>query len=101
MRRHFRLEQGHRLDTAGLAEKALRETRSLALLHRRGSLEVGKRESRLAVAPVSGAEEREQGGILRDWQKLAGAHRPAFGCEVEGEDADFSDEGTGHANSPK
>jgi hypothetical protein len=64
------------------------------------ALEVGQREVRLAVAAVRGAEEGEQGGVLRQRQELPVAPGPALGGEVEGEDADFRDERIGHGSAP-
>src|SRR6478609_1477830 len=61
-------------------------------MHRSVALHVGKGEIRLAVAAVGRAEQREKSGVLRKRQDLTVAERPPFGGEVEGEDADFSNE---------
>ena len=58
----------------------------------RGQPEVGQAESGAAVAAVDGAEQAEQGVVLRHGQELAVAEGPAAGGEVTGEHPDLADE---------
>src|SRR5258706_15631311 len=66
-----------------------RQAGTLPGMHRRASLKIGQREVGLPVAAVGGAEQREEGRVLRQGQKLPVAPCPPFGSEVEGEDSDF------------
>jgi hypothetical protein len=91
VRRDLALEQRHRLLAAGLAEVVQAQPGPWPGASAR-ALQVGKREVRLAVAAVGGAEQREQRGVLRERQELAVAERPALRREVEREDADLGDE---------
>jgi hypothetical protein len=52
-------------------------------------LEIGKGEGLDAVAAVGCPQQGEQRLVLVDGQELSVAKRPAFGREVEREDADF------------
>jgi prolyl-tRNA editing enzyme YbaK/EbsC (Cys-tRNA(Pro) deacylase) len=69
---------------------------TLARMHRRSALEIGKREVALAVTAVRRAEEREEGRVLGERHELPVAPRPALRREVEREDPDLSDEWVGH-----
>src|SRR4051812_42102740 len=94
--RHFAFYQYHGFGSGLLAKIMKREPRTLAGVHRRAPLQVRQGEGALAVAAVGRSEEREQGGILRDWHKLTIAERPALGREVEPKDTNLSDERVGH-----
>src|SRR4029077_14986953 len=59
--RHLRDDQRDVFSARLLAEETVREALALALLDRRGALQVGEGERRLAVAAVEGAEQREEG----------------------------------------
>src|ERR1043166_4597373 len=94
--RHLRLEQGDELRATGLAEIMQGKSRALARMHRSVSLHIRQGEGGLAVATVSGPQEREERCVLRDRQELAGTKGPAFGREVERKDSDFSYKWIGH-----
>src|SRR5260370_30873383 len=83
------LQQRHCVRATNLAEIVERESRALSGVHRRTSLHVRQREVALAVAAIGGAEQRKQRRVLRDRHKLPVAERPAFGREVERENADL------------
>jgi hypothetical protein len=87
---HFRLQQRHELRAARFAQIMEREAGTLTRMHRRITLHVRQSESALAVAAVSGAEQREERGVLGDGQYLPITPSPASGCEIKGKDANFS-----------
>ena len=72
-----RLEQGHRLRAAGLAEVVQRQPGPLARVHRRAALQVGQREVALAVAAVGRAEQREERRVLGERQAAARRTTPS------------------------
>src|SRR5947209_3582073 len=90
VRGHLRFQQGHVLLSAHLAQVTQAEPLALALLHGRVALHVWQGEVALAVASVSGSQQREQRSVLADREKLAITERPAYGREVKGENPDFS-----------
>src|SRR3954463_2596078 len=96
VRGNLALEQGHSLCAARLAKVVQAQPWPLTWVHRSASLQVGQGEVALAVSAIRGAEQREERGVLRERQELAIAPRPALGCEVEGEDADFSNKRVCH-----
>src|SRR5208282_1280665 len=77
-----------------------REPRSLARMHRRRALQIGEGKIALSVPAVSGAEQREEGGVLTDRHELPVAKRPTGGREVEREDSNFSHEWVRHGTPP-
>src|SRR6185437_10331815 len=76
---------------AHLAEDPVAQSRRLALADRCAAAQVRQAERRDTVAAERGAEQRIQGGILRDRQKLTGAKRPGSGCEIAAEHADVAE----------
>src|SRR5579864_6369526 len=93
---HFALEQSDGRFPADLAEIPERESGTLAGLHGRAALQVGKLEIALAIAAVGGSEERKQRGVLRERQDLPVTQRPPLGREVSGEDSNFGEKWIRH-----
>src|SRR3954468_20174182 len=91
VRWNLALEQGHSLCAARLAKVVQAQSWALSRVHRSTPLQVRQGEIALAISAIGGAEQREERGVLREWQELAVAPGPALRREVEGEDADFSD----------
>src|SRR3954471_17751541 len=89
-------EQAHSVRAARFAKVVQTQSRPLPWVHRSTSLQVGQGEVALAIPAIGGAEQREERGVLPEWQELAIAPGPALGREVEGEDANFSDKRVGH-----
>ncbi|KNX68149.1 hypothetical protein KO06_14530, partial [Listeria monocytogenes] len=94
--RHFALQQCHGGGAAVLAQDVGGAGDALPLLHRRIALHVGQREVAPAVAAVSGAEQGEQRGVLRDRHQLAVAEGPSLGRKIEREYADLGQEWIRH-----
>lgn len=90
VRRHRGLVDGDRTDPARLAEVVSGQTNSLAHMDRQSGLQIGQRESGLAVAAIGGAKQREQRLILDDRQELTVAQRPAPRREVAAKHADLA-----------
>src|ERR1700681_4532951 len=88
--RHFGRQQRYVLLPTGFAQIAQAQARALALLQRRGALEIGEGKVGLPVAAIRGAEEREQGRVLADGQELSITGGPANGSKVPGKNPDFS-----------
>ena len=80
----------------GLLTGALAERVSRSHVNRRSAAQIGQAEIGLPVAAIRCAEQREQGLILIDRQKLPIAHRPASRCKAEAHQTDFGEEGLGH-----
>jgi hypothetical protein len=90
MRRHFRLQQGYCLLTAGLAKIAQGQPRPLASLHGRTALQIGKREVARPVTAVCSSQKGKQGGVLADGHKLAITLGPTLGGKTRSKNSDFS-----------
>src|SRR3954462_436666 len=78
-------------DAEGLAEGTIGQARALAHADGRAAAQVGQREGDPAVAAPGGAQEGEQGGVLRDAEKLAVGRGVAVGGEVAAELNDLAD----------
>ena len=85
---------------AGFTQIMERQAGPLAGMHGRAPLQIRQREVGLAIATIGGAEEREEGSVLRYRHELAIAPRPTLRREVERKNPDFSDERVCHKNAP-
>src|SRR6478609_1427743 len=85
MRREIAGAQAQLLHADRLAEGAIGQTRALAHADGRAAAQVGEREGGLAVAAPGGAEEGEEGRVLRDGEKLSVGRGVAIGDEVAAE----------------
>ena len=89
--RHFRGGDGMHLLSCPLS---LGEP--IAHVDRSPAPHVRQAEVRLPIATISGSEEREQGLILIDREKLPVALRPTLWGKVKRDDLNFTKKGSGH-----
>jgi len=93
--------QGHSLDASGRTQQVRRKSGPLAEMDRDPALKVGKREGGLAIAAISGPEQREKRRVLCDGQKLSIAKCPTLGREIESHQGDLTDKRVLHGASPR
>src|SRR5262245_8615958 len=96
MHRHFGDRERFRCAASHLTDVVRGESGSLAMGDSHRALQVGQSEGHPAIAAVKSPEQREQRGVLRDWQELAVAERPASWGEGETENADLRNERVRH-----
>jgi len=91
MRREVTYENGDAFRARDLPFHVLRSGGRLAKAQDATAGQIGQAESRLAISTIGGAENREEGGVLRDGHQLPLAQGPASGGEVTCKDSDFSE----------
>src|SRR2546425_12662513 len=89
MCRDLALEQRHKFRPARLSQIVKTQARSLARMHRRRPLQIGKSEIRLSISAISRAEQRKERGVLAYGQELAVTQGPTGGSKVPRKDSDF------------
>src|SRR5436305_648651 len=88
----LRLKERYGVTASCLTEIVEGEAWALARMHGSSSLQVRKREVRLAVPTVGRPEQRKERCVLAQGQELAIAPRPSLWGEVEREDTNLCDE---------
>src|SRR4051794_24914194 len=74
--------QRHSFGAAGFAQIVAAEPRSLPHVNGYPASQIRKRKCHPPIASVGGSQDGEQGGILRNGQKLTIARSPSAGGEI-------------------
>jgi hypothetical protein len=96
---HLARIQSEGIFAAGFADHQRGQAGAIPKSNRRLRLEIGQGKVALAVASKVCAEQREQGGILRNGHELPAAGRPSLGREGETYHPDFPEILIGHGES--
>lgn len=88
----------NRFAAARLSQRPRGQAGSRTLMDGNAAREVGQRKGGLPVTSVGGPDQREQGIVLGDGQKLPLTQRPPEGSEIAGKGPDLAQKWISHDN---